>query len=57
MFDDNEKVSANIEEYLKIIYQLSGNEELVKTTSIAKSLSIAPGSITQMLKKWIILAL
>ena len=48
-FDDNEKVSANIEEYLKIIYQLSGNEELVKTTSIAKSLSIAPGSVTPML--------
>ena len=51
MLDDNKKVSANIEEYLKIIYQLSGDEELVKTTSIAKSLSIAPGSVTPMLKK------
>lgn len=51
MIDDNEKVSANIGDYLKIIYQLGGDEELVKTTSIAKSLSIAPGSVTQMLKK------
>ncbi len=51
MLDDNEKVSANIGDYLKIIYQLGGDEELIKTTSIAKRLSIAPGSVTQMLKK------
>jgi len=49
--DDKEKVSANIEDYLKTIYQLSENDELVKTTSIAKNLNIAPGSVTQMLKK------
>lgn len=51
MIDANEKVSANMEDYLKIIYQLNEDEELVKTTSIAKSLRIAPGSVTQMLKK------
>jgi DtxR family Mn-dependent transcriptional regulator len=45
------KISSNIEEYLKTIYILSENERLVKTTEIAKNLDIAPGSVTQMLKK------
>jgi DtxR family Mn-dependent transcriptional regulator len=49
--DDKEKVSANIEDYLKTIYQLSENDELVKTTSIAKNLNIAPGSVISNVKK------
>ena len=48
---DNEKLSANIEEYLEAIYKLSDNGERVKTTKIANKLEIAPGSVTQMLKR------
>ena len=48
---DNEKISANIEEYLEAIYKLSDNGKRVKTTKIADKLHIAPGSVTQMLKR------
>lgn len=47
----NNKLSENIEEYLETIYRLSNNGEKVKTTNISKILNIAPGSVTQMLKK------
>ena len=47
----NKKLSENIEEYLETIYRLSHNGERVKTTKISKTLEIAPGSVTQMLKK------
>jgi len=47
----NEKLSPNMEEYLETIYKLGKNRERVKTTEISKSLDIAPGSVTQMLKK------
>ena len=47
----NNKLSENIEEYLETIYRLSNNGERVKTTRISKVLNIAPGSVTQMLKK------
>lgn len=45
------KLSENIEEYLETIYRLSNSGERVKTTKISKTLNIAPGSVTQMLKK------
>lgn len=45
------KLSPNVEEYLETIYKLSQNEERIKTTKISKCLDIAPGSVTQMLKK------
>lgn len=48
---EDQKLSANIEEYLETIYKLSHNGEMVKTTNISKYLNIAPGSVTQMLKK------
>lgn len=48
---ENKKLSPNIEEYLETIYKLSHNGERVKTTKISKNLDIAPGSVTQMLKK------
>lgn len=48
---EDQKLSANIEEYLETIYKLSHNGDMVKTTNISKCLNIAPGSVTQMLKK------
>ncbi len=47
----DKKISENIEEYLETIYRLSKNGEQVKTTRISKTLKIAPGSVTQMLKR------
>jgi len=47
----HQKLSPNNEEYLETIYRLSHNGERVKTTKISKTLNIAPGSVTQMLKK------
>jgi DtxR family Mn-dependent transcriptional regulator len=48
---DNEKLSANIEEYLETIYKISQNEETVKTSKISKDLGIKPPSVSEMLKK------
>jgi DtxR family Mn-dependent transcriptional regulator len=45
------KITPNIQEYLETIYKLSHSEERVKTTKISKDLKIAPGSVTQMIKK------
>ena len=47
----NETLSENIEEYLEILYKLSKGDQLVKTSKISTNLNIAPGSVTQMLKK------
>ncbi|HSJ25682.1 MAG TPA: metal-dependent transcriptional regulator [Longimicrobiales bacterium] len=40
-----------VEDYLKAIYQLSEAGEPVSTSSIAERLSVAPGSVTGMLKR------
>ena len=48
---DNKKLTPSIQEYLETIYKLSNNGERVKTTKISKDLDIAPGSVTQMIKK------
>jgi len=45
------KISENIEEYLEILYRNGSNGEQVSTTTLSKELGIAPGSVTQMLKK------
>ena len=45
------KISENIEEYLEVLYRNGSNGEQVSTTQLSKELSIAPGSVTQMLKK------
>jgi DtxR family Mn-dependent transcriptional regulator len=39
------------QDYLKTIYTLSRNKDLVSTTEISKKLDIAPASVTEMLKK------
>ena len=48
---NNEKLSANIEEYLEAIYKISNNEKCVKTTQISKDLGITSASVSEMLKK------
>ena len=45
------KISDNIEEYLEVLYRNGNNGEQVSTTQLSKELDIAPGSVTQMLKK------
>ena len=45
------KISENIEEYLEVLYRNGSNGEQVSTSQLSKSLKIAPGSVTQMLKK------
>ena len=48
---NNEKLSANIEEYLESIYKISQSEENVKTSRISKDLGITPASVSEMLKR------
>lgn len=45
------KISENIEEYLEVLYRNGSNREQVSTTKLSDELGIAPGSVTQMLKK------
>lgn len=47
----NDSISNNIEEYLEVLYRNGSNKEPVSTTVFSKELGIAPGSVTQMLKK------
>ncbi len=47
----NSNISENIEEYLEVLYRNGSNGEQVSTTQLSKELGIAPGSVTQMLKK------
>ena len=44
-------LSQSIEDYLKTIYDLSRDSELVSTNQIADQLTIAPASVTSMIKK------
>jgi DtxR family Mn-dependent transcriptional regulator len=43
--------TANIEDYLKHIYKLQATDKKVTTSSLAGRLSIAPASVTEMIKK------
>jgi len=43
--------SAHIEEYLEQIYRLSKEQEEVTTSDVARSLKVAPASVTGMLKR------
>lgn len=47
----NNGISENIEEYLEVLYRNGNNKEQVSTTTLSNELGIAPGSVTQMLKK------
>ena len=44
-------LSENIEEYLETLYKFGSKDSYVSTTTLSKELGIAPGSVTQMLKK------
>ncbi len=44
-------MTANKEDYLKELYKLGGAEGLVSNKQLAKSLDIAPASVTEMLTK------
>lgn len=48
---NNKPLSENIEEYLEVLYKFGNKKNYVSTTTISKNLNIAPGSVTQMLKK------
>ena len=45
------EISENIEEYLEALYKFGSKDSYVSTTTLSKELGIAPGSVTQMLKK------
>ena len=45
------EISENIEEYLETLYKFGSKDSCVSTTTISRELGIAPGSVTQMLKK------
>ena len=40
-----------VEDYLKTIYELQGQQEKVSTTALAERLNVAPASVTGMIKK------
>ncbi|MDR0912043.1 MAG: metal-dependent transcriptional regulator [Methanobrevibacter sp.] len=48
---NKKNLSENIEEYLEVLYKYGDKDNFVSTTKISQSLKIAPGSVTQMLKK------
>lgn len=43
--------SVSEEDYIKAIYNLGGNQEMISTNSLAAALKAKPASITDMLKK------
>lgn len=45
------EISENIEEYLETLYKFGCVSDHVSTTTLSKNLGVAPGSVTQMLKK------
>ena len=45
------EISENIEEYLEVLYKFGSKDSYVSTTTLSRELGIAPGSVTQMLKK------
>lgn len=44
-------MTGNKEDYLKIIYELGGEENLVSNKKIANALEISPSSVTEMIQK------
>jgi DtxR family Mn-dependent transcriptional regulator len=44
-------MEQSTQDYLKAIYSLSRNNELVSNTQISQKLNVAPASVTEMLKK------
>jgi len=47
----SETLTRSIEDYLKAIFELTGNGEAASTTTLAARLGVAPASITSMVQK------
>jgi DtxR family Mn-dependent transcriptional regulator len=45
------RLSVSVEDYLKVIYTLSGSEEAASTSAIAEALGVQPASVTGMVKR------
>lgn len=43
--------SEQVEEYLKVIYDIAGKDGVARTTAIAKCLNISPPSVTEAMQK------
>ena len=44
-------MTRSVEDYLKIVYEISREEKVAHTSKISKALRVAPASVTEMLKK------
>ncbi|MCL1977262.1 MAG: metal-dependent transcriptional regulator [Candidatus Bathyarchaeota archaeon] len=44
-------IQKSTQDYLKVVYSLSKNGEVVNNTDISQKLGVAPDSVTEMLKK------
>lgn len=44
-------MQKSTQDYLKVVYSLSKNNEVVNNTDIAQKLAVSPASVTEMLKK------
>lgn len=44
-------LSKEVEEYLELLFTLTENGRIAKTTEIAKKLKISPASVTEMIQK------
>ena len=48
MSESTPRLSVSVEDYLKVIYTLSGSEEAASTSAIAEALGVQPASVTGM---------
>jgi DtxR family Mn-dependent transcriptional regulator len=46
-----EKITQTVEDYLKVIYEITTTEQRASTNQIAETLGITPASVTGMIKK------
>jgi DtxR family Mn-dependent transcriptional regulator len=51
MSESTPRLSVSVEDYLKVIYTLSGSEEAASTSAIAEALGVQPASVTGMVKR------
>lgn len=51
MSESAPRLSVSVEDYLKVIYTLSGSEETASTSGIAEALGVQPASVTGMVKR------
>ena len=49
--NDNNLITASMEDYIEMIYRLSLNDGFTRTSDLSKALNVQPASITKMIKK------